>query len=271
MSAKHVIAPAAAMAAALSVGGASAADLSMAPVMTPTAPPAAMAAPAAFNWGGLYMGVHGGGGWATSDTCVLTNDFGDYGCSPFDSGYNEIDMSGPYVGAHIGYNFVPSGNLLFGIEADINWAGIDGQGDQYWSTSTIGTHVHDSVDWFGTVRGRLGVVMGDWLPYVTGGFAYGQGTRESSGYTFGAPPPNGTPYTYLGAAYGPFTASASHSGWTAGAGLEKAIANGWSVKGEYKYVDLGRADYSINDPASHTVLGIDMKIHTFEIGLSRHF
>jgi outer membrane immunogenic protein len=30
-------------------------------------------------------------------------------------------------------------------------------------------------------------------------------------------------------------------GWTAGAGAEYALMNGWSIKAEYLYVDLGRA------------------------------
>ncbi len=36
------------------------------------------------------------------------------------------------------------------------------------------------------------------------------------------------------------------TGWTAGAGLEYAIASNWSLKTEWLYVDLGRQNYAIN-------------------------
>ena len=60
--------------------------------------------------------------------------------------------------------------LVFGLEADIQGAGVDG-------SVTVGGPASGStsLDWFGTVRGRLGLTVmgGTSLVYVTGGLAYG--------------------------------------------------------------------------------------------------
>ena len=76
-------------------------------------------------------------------------------------------------------------------------------------------------DWFGTTRGRIGYAFGRWLPYVTGGAAYGDIKALQS---------NGTSTTVK-------------FGWTAGGGLEYSIDRNWSAKVEYLHLDLGTADF----------------------------
>lgn len=92
----------------------------------------------------------------------------------------------------------------------------------------VATSYTDKLDWFGTVRGRVGYAMGatgNWLPYLTGGWAYGNG--EISGTTVS------------GAVITPFSASEDYSGWTVGGGLEWAFMDHWSAKAEYLYIDFG--------------------------------
>ncbi|MGB8738019.1 MAG: outer membrane beta-barrel protein, partial [Rhodomicrobium sp.] len=90
------------------------------------------------------------------------------------------------------------------------------------------------VDWFGTVRGRLGYAFGGTLLYVTGGFAYG-GVTESASYNDSAI--TGGVATPLNRAR--VSSSTTQTGWAAGAGIEQKISPSWSVKGEYQFVDLG--------------------------------
>jgi outer membrane immunogenic protein len=210
---------------ALAAPAAMAADLYTPP---PAPPPMYSPAPVA-GWGGFYAGVHAGGGWGTQNPDTPA----------------EFDLDGPYAGVQLGYNFV-SNQFLFGLEADASWSGING----VRVTSGPGGTTTEDIDWFGTVRGRLGYVMGDWMPYVTGGWAYSSNTRTNNGI------------------FGAQTTDASHSGWTAGLGAEYAFAPGWSVKGEYKYFDFGSATYNWdNGPPSD----VSLKMSTFEIGLNRHF
>ena len=100
------------------------------------------------------------------------------------------------------------------------------------------------VDWFGTVRGRLGCAIGNTLIYGTGGFAAG-GVRATSLYTDNniVALNSGNPALIGTAQNPPQVGSASHSatntGWTAGAGIEVKITPNWSLKGEYQFIDLG--------------------------------
>jgi len=227
--------------------------------MGPAAAPMARPPVTALLFTGLNVGVQGGGGWASSNTCVQSNDIPpyDYGCAPFDPGYNTINMSGPYIGGHIGYDFAISPAWRLGVEGDFNWAGITGKGEQYWSYSGVGAYVNEKIDSFGTLNARVGYVMGNWMPYVTGGLAFGHGTRDSV-------------EEFNNFVLGSSSGSASHTGWDIGAGVEWAINQHWSVKAEYKYIDLGRANYHLDDSID-TVLGIAAKVQTAEFGVSYRF
>jgi outer membrane immunogenic protein len=100
------------------------------------------------------------------------------------------------------------------------------------------------VDYFGTVRGRLGYAFGGTLLYATGGFAYG-GVRSSASFIDNTTSP-----------LAPLNARTSNTstatGWVAGAGIEYKISPSWSLKGEYQYIDLG----SGSDAAVPAVYGL---------------
>ena len=92
-----------------------------------------------------------------------------------------------------------------------------------------------SVDWLGTVRGRLGFLFTPTLlVYGTGGFAYGQTNATTSITQFVTGDPD------LPNAYGTFGRfSNTRTGWTAGGGLEWMFFPNWSFKVEYLYYNLG--------------------------------
>ena len=97
------------------------------------------------------------------------------------------------------------------------------------------------INYIGTVRGRVGYAVGDrFLPYITGGLAYGSVSSYGAIATAGVLP---------------FGVGASQTntrvGWTIGAGFEYAITNNFTFKTEYLYADLGRSTLF-----SGTVLGI---------------
>ena len=90
------------------------------------------------------------------------------------------------------------------------------------------------IDWFGTVRGRVGVLAAPKvLLYATGGLAYGEvNSSEAIGVV--------TPVSVFEHDH--------HVGWTVGAGVEGAIGGNWTAKLEYLYVDLGRTSGSFVTP-----------------------
>jgi len=92
-----------------------------------------------------------------------------------------------------------------------------------------------SLSWLGTTRARVGFVAtpdNRLMIYATGGVAYGGGNSQFSAFdhttgTFW----NGNP-------------SSSRVGWVIGGGVEYAITNNITIKGEYLYADLGSSTFN---------------------------
>jgi outer membrane immunogenic protein len=177
------------------IGSAAAADIQRR-VETVTKAPAYVAP--IYNWTGPYVGINAGGGWTRSS-------FG----APF---AGDIRTTGGLVGATLGYNW-QAGTLVYGLEGDIDWTNLRG------STACGATSCDVRNSWLATVRGRLGLAMDRFMPYVTGGAAFGDIRTSVAGVG---------------------TGSTTKAGWTLGAGVEFAVAQPWTVKLEYLYADLGR-------------------------------
>jgi outer membrane immunogenic protein len=167
------------------------------------------------NWSGLYVGANAGYGWSANT--------------------DNLDPAGPFGGVQVGYNF-QRGNFVFGAEADFQ-----------------GAHISDSnafdkseLNWFGTVRGRLGYSFNRALIYGTGGFAFGNVENSV-------------------AALHPFSNSETQTGWVAGGGVEYKVTPAWSAKAEYQYLDL-----DANSRVGPLGLGNEdrTQIHTFRVGLN---
>jgi outer membrane immunogenic protein len=258
---------------------ASAADLAARPYTK--APPMVSAA---YNWSGFYIGGNVGYGFGrvdegTSSTLVATPldpgvpipvQFLTPVTIPFASS-TRTPLDGVIGGGQIGYN-AQFNRWVLGIEADIQasdqkrnastftaFSGSNALPPPFTlgSTFVTGTQtetVNSRLDWFGTVRGRVGYTTGDLMWYGTGGFAYGQfktSVTQSSVVNLAAnfiPP--GTTFTSAGA----FSASQNRTGWTAGGGVEGAIwATGWTWKFEYLHLDFDRVNYVFTTVATGTV------------------
>ena len=88
------------------------------------------------------------------------------------------------------------------------------------------------IDWFGTFRGRIGILATPKvLLYTTGGLAYGE---VNSSETIGVLPG--------------FSSSTTNVGWTLGAGIEGVIGGNWTARIEYLYIDLGNVSGSFVTP-----------------------
>src|SRR5262249_4994596 len=143
------------------------------------------------------LGINGGGAWGRSS---WTSPLGSTGT---------FDVNGGLVGGTLGYNWQTPTNAVFGLETDIDWTNIKGD-----TATGCAPNCETKNQWLGTTRGRIGYACNRFLPYVTGGVAYGD---VKPGFV-------GLPHD-----------SETRIGWTAGAGLEVAVAGPWSVKAEYLY------------------------------------
>lgn len=207
----------------------------------PTKAPAIMAPIAAIpTWTGAYIGINGGGGWATQDQSIGgTNQAGSFAIA---TGVVPSSIAtrggGGMVGGTLGYNWQFANSFVLGAEADIDWVNIGGSGGQALSLAPVKIPVSltttgsQQLNWLGTVRARLGwLVTPTTLVFGTGGFAFGQ-VDTNTNITLSATTPFGLALVTNN--------NPTQTGWTVGAGVEHQLWNSnWTLKGEYRYVDLG--------------------------------
>jgi outer membrane immunogenic protein len=199
------------------------------PVRKPMPPQGqVMAPPPVFNWSGFYVGAHAGYGWGTSRFSAPA------------AGTGNFNVDGWLFGGLAGVNY-QAGQTVFGVEADINWSDFSG------GAACGATSCNTDVPWFGTLRGRLGYAADRFMPYITGGLAYGKVEANVPGVG---------------------TDSATRIGWTAGVGAEYAFAPNMSWKTEYLYVDLG--DFNCTSCGA-PVPNVDFTSHIVRTGLNIRF
>jgi outer membrane immunogenic protein len=253
--------------AALGVSSANAADLprampTKAPVMAPV-----------YNWTGFYVGGHVGYAWGDPEATVTP------GTAPLPTGATFTAIGAPFTlstepdgwlgGLLIGYN-AQFNQFVLGVEADISFSNIkdssSGSFINLWADPdagrTLGTVTLDTkVEWFGTFRGRAGYAFNTFLPYVTGGLAWGhiKTTVTSTGSHFDIG--GGLP----GVLVGTYAASASFGdtqfGWTIGGGFDWAITRNWIARGEYLYINFpGRSHTAVLPAVTAVDSGLDMHV-----------
>lgn len=153
-----------------------------------------------------------------------------------------LNPNGVFGGGQIGYD-QQFGAWVLGVVADIQASDFKASSLITTPATTTGANLDESlaakIDWFGTVRGKVGFAANDWLFYGTGGLAYGE-TKSTIGF---ACTPGGVGCGGIALAG---SASETKVGWAAGAGVAKAFGN-WNVGVEYLHIDLGRSSVTAFD------------------------
>jgi outer membrane immunogenic protein len=236
---------------------------------------------AVYDWTGFYVGGNVGYSWGRSSS---TESFYDPTLGTVLSASSfKYNMDGAIGGGQIGYNWEWN-RWVFGLEADIQASGQKGDdpftcagGTATTLTGALGLaslngactaghsgdtaigniaafpvtgDLSEKLDWFGTVRGRIGpTITPTVLLYATGGLAYGdvRTTETISGTNIVGPQGTngGTTSTPFAASFGN---SSTRVGWTVGAGVEGVISGNWTAKLEYLYMDLGSISGSFVTP-----------------------
>jgi outer membrane immunogenic protein len=176
------------------------------PYRVPPPPPP----PLFYNWTGLYVGAHVGGGFADLG-------FGDTG-------------SGVIGGGQIGYNY-QIGQYVWGLEADVSASGVK---NNLISVQTFAGPITANFNWntLTTLTPRFGYAFDNWLVYGKAGGAWADvSVSVNAPFGFGA------------------SAGGTASGWIVGVGAEYAFRNNWSAKVEYNHYDFG-SDSSVFFPGS---------------------
>jgi len=198
------------------------------------------------SWVGFYIGADLGGMINDNDLkarfFAREKDGDTWSTSRWFSLHDNGNKDEPIGGVHIGYNF-QSGNLVYGIEGDVNFA--------------------DNIDYLATIRGRLGYAMNSWLIYGTGGAAFISFDNDSTVTSV-----HGTSWT--------FRDNRTETGWVAGGGIEKKITPNISfgVEGLFYSFDnhsvthLLKQNYCFSDFAD---ISRDQEFWTVRARLTYHF
>ncbi len=230
-----------ALASVFFVGVAGAADL-------PSVKAAPYTPPPAFTWEGWHIGVVGGyGGGSFASTSAI------YTVAPASTAFlnQSVGTSGWLVGYETGYSWQFSNNFVLGYESEFSYADVR-------SSNAFG-NPGVRMEWFGAERLRFGYAMGHFMPYITGGLAYGR--TKSDGFQA------------LGGFLFPATGSRWQAGWTVGAGVEWMVYRNVSIKAEYLYTHLkGPNTFGVGAPNGVMIgEGRDFDTHLARAGVNFHF
>jgi high affinity Mn2+ porin len=217
-----------------------------------------------YDWTGFYVGGHMGYAVGNSDWTANPTQAG----LPSTSG--SLDMTQPLddpaefgsflMGFQAGYNYMLANRMVIGVEADASFAsfqnlnGVSIGGLTNFNSPVVGPATYgETVLSMGTVRGRIGYAPGNWLFYLTGGFAW---TYDQLTLTQLASGTNDSPFLW-------------RLGWTAGMGVEVPIAPNWTAKGEYLWTGYPTA--TANFPDLGQTISSNLNLQEFRVGLNYHF
>lgn len=162
-----------ALLAVLASGTALAADLPRR-----VAPPPSFNPIPVFTWTGFYLGGNAGYAFTTRESrnrnAAFLIDDRDIGTVGGTFGFNNRGQNGFSGGLQIGanYQFTPGSGFVVGVEASWTWTDLT-RGRSFVSGLNDVSTYRQSLDWLGTVTGRVGYAFDRFLVYGTGGFAYG--------------------------------------------------------------------------------------------------
>lgn len=218
-----------------------------------------------YSWTGFYVGGNAGYLWSGSNFvatstpgpcdpasgtgCTATPNYSSLSATAatFSQSLNNRGFIG---GVQLGYNWHINPTWVAGIEADIQGLGKNKASLSFNTVVpsppfpgfplTQAATISRSIDFLGTVRGRLGFLSTPaMLVYATGGLAYG-GVKASASLVQSCV---GCSFTGIPNTSG--EQSSTLFGWTVGAGLEWKFAPKWSAKAEYLYYDLGKQNFTL--------------------------
>lgn len=236
------------------VGSANAADVPQ--FISPAPPPVVVAEPPA-NFTGPYIGGVIGYGLGHK----LWDDYND-GDGAFDDA--EHTVRGVLFGVEGGFRF-QTGAFVFGIEGDLAFTRIDGQGGcLFEGVLTEDNACGTGISRLATLTGQAGFVpggAGNLLIYGEAGVA-----RAQENFWFDYNTNDDTPGETM-------TGERTVSGYVLGGGAVLVMGNGLYIKAEYNFTNFGTEDdiRIENEVANNRTFDLRQTLHVFKLGVGIQF
>jgi outer membrane immunogenic protein len=227
------------MAGLLFGGSAMSADLT--PYKAPPPPPPV---PLAYDWSGVYIGGHIGGGWETTKFADPTEFSNLVNCCIFigstnsGSGAADLHTSSFLGGAQAGWMY-QTGRLVLGGDFDWSATHMSGTANGVNFTPFTGSTARATetfnVDnkWTATSTITLGLARDRWMFYSKTGVAAAENTYRINASGLGGLAGT-TPFAFSSS-----SVNDTIVGWTVGTGVKWAFADNWFLNAEYDYLDFG--------------------------------
>ena len=246
-----------------------------------------------FAWTGCYGGFHLAGAFTDNQfngdspffVNNITTSFGAPHSGAISSNSFDVGSTNILAGGQVGCDLQFAQHWVIGVAGDAAWANLIGSTGQSASFELPGTvrpfvptqvssigNVGALTDVVATLTGRVGYRFleggGGGLIYIKGGVAW-----EDSKYNFGGGVTSTSCNVFSGTSgcvqssptvtnsFNFVTPTDQRIGWTAGIGTEWIITGGWSVFGEYDFLDFGTRTVTFTDP----ILG------SFNFNSTQHF
>jgi outer membrane immunogenic protein len=226
--------------------------------------PASPPPPAIYDWTGIYVGGHIGGGMlvdsVSQNGISATSVCGAAGCNL--AGTGSLRPAGVIGGLQVGanYEFAP---WVVGIEG--TWTDSAIQGNTLipcacviaaTTTAITQERFTSQAQWFAALTGRAGYAANDWLFYAKAGGAWMRVRYTEDLLTAG------------GVTAATQNLNDNRTGFTVGAGIEFGLVENISAKVEYDFYDFGSKNYNF---AAITPVTVKSDVHTLTVGLNYKF
>ncbi|QPF90124.1 TonB-dependent receptor domain-containing protein [Bradyrhizobium commune] len=199
-------------------------------------------APIAYHWEGAYAGANFGSALSA----------GEHVLTPI--GWGTTNPAGAQGGLQFGYNHLVAPNWLVGLEAELDWTSAQGKANFVDPAGTTALSLTSDHNWYDTLSGRVGYVMGPLMLYAKGGAAWMNADYRmdvNSGLD------------------GSTSASTTRTGWIAGGGVEYMLGSRWSAKLEYNHLDFGSKTLGLANPFGNSVT-VETAVDQVKAGVNYH-
>lgn len=205
------------------------------------------------KWSGFYAGVSAGAIFSQTQL-YSQHRFFLSGSSPYS---HDINTANFLPGVQAGYNHQFQSGLVLGGEAEFSYPNNNGQFTEKFQNQFDKFSYNNRLQ--GSLRTRLGFALDRFLPYLAVGVSFAD-----------------TKFQYTDEVNDRYVNENVQVGWMLGGGLEYALIDKLSLRGEYLYTDYGRPSYTaiptvvgVFDPAG--VARTDLVSHSVRLALNYHF